>query len=166
MTWMTEELAVRTAPGAGRTDGTRGIAAGTIVLTLEGAFPVEFLVPGDRVITRTGLCILRDIKVHRYSGPAIRLRAGALGHDRPDQDLLLPDETPIVLRDWRARALFGAPEVVVPIRRVADGEFVAPTTVLSMRVFDLRFDTAEVVYAEGLELVCEPARCEMASAAG
>lgn len=34
---------------------------GTIVLTQDGALPVEYLSPGDRVVTRSGLCVLRQI---------------------------------------------------------------------------------------------------------
>lgn len=132
----------------------KGIAAGTVVLTLDGALPVDFLSPGDRIITREGMRVLRDVRVHRYSGPAIRVIAGALGHDRPEQDLVLPEETLILIRDWRADALFGEAQATVPIARIADGEFIAPTKVLSMRLYELRFDTPQVVYAEGLELAC------------
>lgn len=34
---------------------------GTIVLTMEGALPVEYLNAGDRIITRAGMRVLRDI---------------------------------------------------------------------------------------------------------
>ena len=98
--------------------------------------------------------IVRAVTVHRYSGPAIRIAAGALGHERPEQDLILPAETPILIRDWRAEALFGAREVVVPVERLADGESVAPVAVLSLRLYELRFDSPQVIYAEGLEIAC------------
>ncbi len=55
----------------GRGQDPTGIAAGTVVLTADGALPVDFLEPGDRVVTRSGLRVLRDIRQHRYSGPAI-----------------------------------------------------------------------------------------------
>ncbi|MBC7141674.1 MAG: Hint domain-containing protein [Rhodobacteraceae bacterium] len=138
-----------------QTAEVRGIAAGTVILTLDGALPVEFLSPGDRIITREGMRVVREVRVHRYSGPAIRVSAGALGHDRPEQDLVLPEETVILIRDWRAQALFGKTQALVPIARIADGELIAPATALSMRLYDLRFDTPQVVYAEGLELACE-----------
>ncbi|WP_347313090.1 Hint domain-containing protein [Defluviimonas sp. SAOS-178_SWC] len=138
-----------------QTTKVRGIAAGTVILTLDGALPVEFLNPGDRIITREGMRVVREVRVSRYSGAAIRVSAGALGHDRPEQDLVLPEETPILIRDWRAEALFGTAQALVPIARIADGEFIAPASVLSMRLYDLRFDTPQVVYAEGLELACE-----------
>ncbi|MEI2805115.1 Hint domain-containing protein [Albidovulum sp.] len=131
-----------------------GIAAGTVILTLDGALPVDFIEAGDRIITRDGMRIVRAVTVHRYSGPAIRIAAGALGHERPEQDLILPAETPILIRDWRAEALFGAREVVVPVERLADGESVAPVAVLSLRLYELRFDSPQVIYAEGLEIAC------------
>jgi len=136
------------------TSAPAGIAAGTVVLTLDGALPVDFIEPGDRIITRDGMRVVREVTVHRYSGPAIRIAAGALGHDRPEQDLVLPAETPVLVRDWRAEALFGARQAVVPVERLADGEFIATVTALSLRLYDLRFDTAQVIYAEGLEISC------------
>lgn len=131
-----------------------GIASGTVVLTLDGAIPVDFIEPGDRIITRDGMRVVRAVRVSRYSGPAIRIAAGALGHSRPDQDLILPAETPVLVRDWRAGALFGARQAVVPVERLTDGEFIAPVTALSLRLYELRFDSAEVIYAEGLEIAC------------
>ena len=38
-----------------------GLPLGTIVLTLDGALPVEFLTPGDRIVTRAGMRVLRGI---------------------------------------------------------------------------------------------------------
>ncbi len=38
-----------------------GLAPGTIIYTLDGALPVEFLSPGDRIITRAGMRPLRGI---------------------------------------------------------------------------------------------------------
>ena len=53
----------------------------------------------------------------------------------------------------------------MPISRLADGEFIAPTKALSMRLYDLRFDTEQVVYAEGLELACAAVEAEAQIAA-
>ena len=131
-----------------------GIAAGTVILTLDGALPVDFIEAGDRIITREGMRVVRAVTVHRYSGPAIRIAAGALGHERPEQDLVLPAETPVLIRDWRAEALFGARQAVVPVERLADGDSLVPVAALSLRLYDLRFDTAQVIYAEGLEIAC------------
>ena len=44
-----------------------GMAPGTIIYTLDGALPVEYLAPGDRIITRAGMRVLRDISVRGSS---------------------------------------------------------------------------------------------------
>lgn len=54
-----------------------GLPEGTIVLTLDGALPVEFLCPGDRIVTRAGMRVLRDIDT-----PAPHLFS--LAFDRPE----------------------------------------------------------------------------------
>ncbi|WP_460273319.1 hypothetical protein [Celeribacter sp. ULVN23_4] len=39
----------------------KGLLLGTKVMTADGALPVEYLEPGDRVITRAGMRTLLDI---------------------------------------------------------------------------------------------------------
>jgi Hint domain len=134
---------------------TRGIASGTVVATADGFLPVDFLAPGDRVVTRDGMRVVRAVRVSRYSGPAVTIRASALGHDRPDQDLTLPADTLVYLRDWRAGAIFGQAEALVPVARLVDGEFIAEEQVLGLRLYDLVFDAPQIVYAEGVELYCD-----------
>ena len=149
---MTTRTASRT-----QTNTRTGIAAGTTVLTLQGALPVEYLSPGDRVITRAGARVLRAVEVSvQTDAPVVRVAQGALGHDRPDAPLCLPAGQPVLLRDWRARAMFGAAEAAVPVSRLVDGEFLRHDTVAELRLFRLVFDTVEVVYADGVELACEP----------
>ncbi|MBS0565099.1 MAG: Hint domain-containing protein [Proteobacteria bacterium] len=141
------ETAARAAP-------VRGIASGTVVATLAGYLPVDFLEPGERVVTRAGMRVLRAVRVHRYSGPSVTIRASALGHDRPEHDLTLPASIPILIRDWRAGAIFGQDQAMVPAERLVDGEYVTLGKVLGLRLYELMFDEAEVVYAEGVELCC------------
>jgi hypothetical protein len=138
-----------------RAEGTRGIAAGARVMTLDGEIAVEHLVAGDRIVTRDGMRRLVAVRSSSYSGPAMRLAAGALGHDRPQTGIVLPAETRVHLRDWRAKAMFGAPTADAAVRRLFDGEFVTETRVTDLRVFTLTFDVAQVIYVEGLEIACE-----------
>ena len=77
-----------------------------------------------------------------------------MGHDRPDQDLLLSPGQPVVIRDWRAQTLYGVSAAAIPAARLADGEFICMETHRQVRLFTLRFDDEEVIYAEGLELAC------------
>ena len=144
----------RSAGGSG-IDAPPGILAGTTIRTLDGVLPVEYLTPGDRIVTRSGARRLTSISVQaRKMVELVRIRASTLGHDRPEQDLVVSLGQPIVIRDWRAQAIFGTPAAAVPAARLADGEFVCIETHRQVRLFLLRFDEDEVIYAEGLELAC------------
>ncbi|SLN54765.1 Hint domain-containing protein [Roseisalinus antarcticus] len=137
----------------GRTAGRTGLCAGTDVLTLEGSMPVDHLAPGDRIITRdTGMAVLRELRCLRTRYIPVTFRAGSLGHTRPDRDTTLPDGTLVHVRDWRARALFGAPTATVPAARLVDGEFVSSGAPITGRLYQLVFDTAHILYADGLEI--------------
>lgn len=132
-----------------------GMLAGTQVLTLGGEMPVEFLTPGDRIITRAGARTLRRITVRRIRNARIaRVSAGSLGHDRPGRDLLIGADQPVLVRDWRAKALFGAPQALVPVSRLADGQYVRVVTLIAAQMIALEFDRDETVYADGVELGC------------
>jgi Hint domain len=129
--------------------------AGTMVRTLDGLLPVDFLTPGDRIVTRAGARRLTSISVvARKQVDLVRLRTSTLGHDRPDQDLLLSPGQPVIIRDWRAQALYGVPVAAIPAARLADGEFICVEQHRNVRLYTLRFDEDEVIYAEGLELAC------------
>ena len=144
----------RSAGGAGMAP-MPGMLAGTMVRTLEGVLPVEYLTPGDRIVTRSGMRRLASVSVvARKMVDLVRIRASTVGHDRPDQDLLLSPSQPVVIRDWRAQALYGVTAAAIPAARLADGEFVCLETHRNVRLFTLRFDDEEVIYAEGLELAC------------
>lgn len=131
-----------------------GLTAGSSVQTLDGALPVQYLAPGDRILTRAGSRILRKIAVTiRRNAEMIRISASALGHDRPEADLFVTPEQPIFLRDWRARALYGRDQVMVAAARLVDGSYIRPERVAEVRIFSLHFDSEEVFYASGLELV-------------
>jgi len=48
---------------------SEGLPLGTEVMTADGALPVEYLEPGDRVVTRTGMRRLKTIDTpapHRF----------------------------------------------------------------------------------------------------
>ncbi|WP_083947660.1 Hint domain-containing protein [Phaeovulum vinaykumarii] len=133
-----------------------GLAQGTLILTLDGALPVEHLVPCDRVITRAGMrrvVAVEALSTRTASRRQVRVAPGALGHNRPDRALILAADTPVFVRDWRAQALCGAAQGCVPAERLIDGEFVtecdAPT-----RLFRLIFDSDQVIYADGVEIGC------------
>ena len=135
----------------------QGLAAGTTVLTLDGALPVQFLAIGDRVITRAGARTLRDVTVTvARAVRLVRVSARSLTPDSPQEDVFLPPEQMIFVRDWRAPILLGEHQGMIAIRKLMDGEHVRAETFAEMRLFTLRFDREEVIYAGGMELVCTP----------
>jgi hypothetical protein len=136
---------------------TEGMAAGTKVLTLDGVLPVQFLSPGDRVVTRGGARTLLAIEVSVCrDARLIRIPADALGPERPDGTVYLAPDQALHLRDWRAEAMSGQAAAVLPAQRMIDGALVTSETFAEVRMYTLRFEKAEIVYAGGMELVCPP----------
>ena len=85
-------------------DSETGFASGTVILSQDGEIPVEFLSPGDRIISRdAGFVTLTHISHTRQQIRAVRFAAGSLGHTRPEQDLILPENQIVLVRDWRAQ---------------------------------------------------------------
>lgn len=130
-----------------------GLAPGTLILTLDGELPVEFLTPGDRVITRRGLRRLKAVARHMLSEGATRVRvtAEALG-GKPARDIIVMPEQRIVLRDWRAQALWGKDIAAIPAARLVDGTFIRTETGAKQTMLSLSFGAPEILYADGLEL--------------
>lgn len=135
-----------------------GLLAGAVVMTLDGEIPVEFLSPGDRVVTRdSGMAIIRTIHVRHIVGNAIAIMAGSLGHTRPERDVVIPAGQEILIRDWRAPALAGKSQAMIPAAHLVDSHYVTLHRNVTMTVYDIAFDRAHVIYADGLELASAPA---------
>ena len=130
-----------------------GLTEGTTVMTLDGEKSVESLKAGDRVITRdAGMSVLREIRSTKAKTSAIKIKAGSLGHTRPEKDMTVGPDTLVHIRDWRAKALFGADVATVKAKRLLDGEFVSEESEAAMMVYELVFDRQHVIYADGLEV--------------
>ena len=135
-----------------------GLASGTTVLTLDGILPVEFLTPGDRIVTRDGAQRLSSIEVSLVQNArVIRITEGTLGIDQPTGDMIVSPDQPVMIRDWRAKAMFGTATAMVPAARLVDGEYIRAEVLAEVRFYALRFATEAVIYAGGLELACAPA---------
>lgn len=132
---------------------TTGLLPGTIILTQKGEVPVEALQPGDRIITRdAGFVALQDIHTSEAEIHTIRILAGSLGDTRPEEDLDLPADQKILVRDWRAKALFGASQALAEIRALVDGEFISDQGRSSQHLHHLAFDAPHIIYAGGIEV--------------
>jgi hypothetical protein len=97
---------------------------------------------------------LESIHHRRTLAKAISFKAGSLGHTRPDQDLVLPAEQLVLLRDWRANAMFGVDQAMVRADALVDDEFICNLGLQKMLLHQLVFDAPHVIYAGGLELSC------------
>ncbi|PRY90173.1 Hint domain-containing protein [Donghicola tyrosinivorans] len=135
-----------------------GIATGTQILTAKGAVDVESLKAGDRIITRdAGMVAVARVEIETIECDAIRIRAGSLGHDRPEQDTLLPAGQKLLIRDWRSKAMTGKAQALMTAAALVDGEFLKKVEDARLQVIRLYFDQPRIVYADGLELHCPAA---------
>lgn len=137
----------------------QGFAGETGVLTAEGALPVEYLAVGDRIVTRSGLRVLRGVTVQVVRRiTMVWIGGDTLGVGRPAASLVIAPGQAILIRDWRAQALFGKAQAMIAAGRLIDGELIRPVAMTNMRLYSLYFDSDEVIYAGGLELGCAAAR--------
>jgi hypothetical protein len=148
-------LQVETVPQADAV-ALEGMLAGTVVLTLEGALPVDYLAPGDRVITRAGARPIARIEVTvvRHAR-VVRIAQDTLGVGKPQDAVTVSAAQGILLRDWRAKALFGTAQAVVAASRLVDGQYIKAETLAEARLYTLIFAQPCVISAGGLELACE-----------
>ena len=130
-----------------------GMGLGSVILTMEGEMPIEQVMPGDRVISRdAGAVRVTNVRRQTVSCEAVKILAGSLGDTRPECDVILPEDQSVLVRDWRARALFGADEVTVRAGALIDGEYITGLGVQELEVIVLLFDAPHVLYVDGLEV--------------
>lgn len=141
---------------------TDGVLAGLNVLTLEGAIPAEYLGPGDRIVTRDrGSARLLAVDRVALITPVYSILPASFGASRPDRRVLLPASARLHIRDWRAMALFGRPEALIEVSRLADGDYIALQPARQRTLLRLIFETPQILFADGLAIagqVAEPAQ--------
>lgn len=99
---------------------------GTLVTTLQGKRRVEALRPGDRLLTRDrGFrpLVWRGIRPARSVTPSespVLVRAGALGNDRPDRDMVVSPGHRFLVTDRRLLRGLGEPEALVEASALTD----------------------------------------------
>jgi len=149
-------------PGDPSDGGVICFTPGTRIATPEGDRAIETLREGDMIRTRdNGAREIRWIGSRRMTGarlyaiPAlrpIRIRAGALGIERPDQELLVSPEHRMLVRGPEARALFNTPEVLVPAGKLVNGDTVrVDLTVREVTYVHLLLGEHQIVWANGVE---------------
>lgn len=152
---MTDSSAATPSGGTQTAGSSIALPIGTEILTLSGALPVEALYPGDKLITRDAGAqpltrIIRHAVPERMGFVAVS--RDALG-GKPTRDLILPACQPILLRDWRAQAMFGTPTARVPLSRLVDGEYLRWTQDRPAALVTVTCARAHILYADGLEVM-------------
>ena len=143
-----------------------GLVAGSIVFTSDGEIPVEYLSPGDKVVTRdAGMVTLKDVSSIRVQAQAVSIKAGSLGHMRPEHNVILPAAQRVLVRDWRAQSMFGKLQVVVEAGQLIDNEFIVDLGVRPLLLVQLTFDKPHVIYSDGLEVAVPLAQAVQSKAA-
>lgn len=130
-----------------------GLISGTRLLTLDGEIPVEVLSIGDKLITRDcGISTVTNIQRTTRKVHTIAFAAGSLGHTRPESDTLLAADQMVLVRDWRAQAMFNSERALVAARALVDGEFIIDQGEQKQVLIQIFCDGPHILYAGGLEL--------------
>lgn len=136
---------------------------GTRMRTEAGDVAIEDLGPGDRLLTRdSGPQAVLWSGHRRMSGARlfampdqrpIRLRRGALGLDRPEDDLVVSPDHRVLITGRAALDLWGEPEVLVRAADLVGDRYI--TVDHSLRetwYIHLMLERHEVIWANGLEV--------------
>jgi hypothetical protein len=137
------------------------VARGTMIDTDHGRKPVEDLRVGDLVATKDGsLRPLRWLASRKLSSSdlaadpslqPIRIAADTFGPGLPLRDLVVSPQHRVLVSDWRAEFLFGAPDVLAPAKALVNEiSITVDTTLAPVEYFHMLFDEHEVVFTEGL----------------
>ncbi len=135
---------------------------GTLIDTPDGARLVEDLREGDRLQTRdSGALDIQWIGARRMTGARlfampelrpVRIRAGALGVEKPDQEFLVSPNHRMLVRGAVARDLFNTPEVLVAAKDLINGSTVTiDTQVKEVSYIHLMLPSHQIVMANGVE---------------
>lgn len=165
----------RTPLRPGTLGGVICFAPGTRIATQGGQRLIEHLRPGDHVLTRdNGPARVLWMGHRRMSGARlyvmpqlrpIRFRAGSVGMDEPDQDLIVSPQHRMLIRGASSRALFSVDEVLVEASAlVNDRSIVVDRSLREVTYVHVLLEEHNVIWANGL--MCEsfhPANTEFES---
>ena len=144
------------------TGGVICFTPGTRIETPEGPRPVEDLREGDLVQTKDdGAQEIQWIGSRRMSGARlfamphlrpVRIRAGAFGIERPDEELLVSPGHRMLIRGPVAQALFNTPEVLVSASDLVNSSTVAvDLAVREVTYIHLLLPRHQILWANGVE---------------
>lgn len=162
--WVVREIA-ENSPARPQRDGTNGVicfATGTMIDTPDGPRPVEDLREGDKLHTKDdGLQEVLWTGARRMSGARlyamphlrpIRIRAGALGQDRPEPDLIVSPQHRMLIKGRAAEMLFQTPEVLVAAEDLLnDRTILVDHELREVTYVHILLERHQVVWANGIE---------------
>ncbi len=156
---------LNTAPGDSMGNGSGGVICftpGTWIETPDGTRLIEDLREGDTVWTKdNGPQEIQWVGSRRMSGARlfamprlrpVRIATGALGIERPDQELLVSPEHRMLIGGPVARELFNAHEVLVAAKDLINGTTITvDLQVREVTYVHLLLPRHEVLRANGIE---------------
>ena len=136
--------------------------------------------PGTRILTPDGLCLVQNFRegdmvqtkdngaqeivwkgARRMTGARmfamphlrpIRIRMGALGVERPDEELLVSPSHRMLIQGDEAMALFNTPEILVAAKDLINGKTVTvDVTVPEVTYIHLLLSDPQILWANGVE---------------
>ena len=162
--WVVRTAIDRTHRGAGarQAGGVICFTPETMIATPQGARPIRDLREGDRILTKDNgpqevlwSGSRRMTGARLYAMPhlrPIRLRAGAFGLGRPDDDLLVSPQHRMLVKGAAARALFNADEVLVAAEDLLnDHSIVVDHQMREVTYVHILLERHNIVFANGLE---------------
>ena len=134
---------------------------GTMITTPDGPRDIITLSAGDRVQTKdNGSAEILWIGFQHFSGARlramphlrpVRLKAGALDKDVPDDGLLVSPDHRIVLTGERAKLLFNSDEVLVTAKDlIDDSSIIRDHSVTDVSYIHMLLEHHEIVFANGV----------------
>jgi len=152
----------RQMPDGPDSGGVICFTPGTRIQTPEGAKHVEALAPGDRVLTKdNGAQEIQWVGARRMTGARlfamprlrpVRFRAGALGIERPDEELVVSPEHRVLVQGRVAQALFNTNEVLVRAKDMLnDHSVVVDSQLREVTYVHLLLPSHQIVWANGVE---------------
>ncbi|MEL6954974.1 MAG: Hint domain-containing protein [Pseudomonadota bacterium] len=136
---------------------------GTLIDTEDGPTAIEDLGPGDRVLTKdSGAQEIAWMGHKKMTGARlfalphqrpIRIRAGALGDDKPARDLCVSPDHRVLMKSDAAQALWGERETLVRAADLVGRPGIARDARLTETYYiHLMLDRHEILRADGLEV--------------
>lgn len=145
-----------------RDGGVICFTPGTRIATPDGLRAIETLQQGDLILTKdNGPQPVIWSGQRRMSGARlfamphlrpVRLRAGALGIERPEPDLLVSPHHRLLIKGRAAERLFGTPEVLVKAEDlINDTNITTDRSLREVTYVHIMLDAHNIVFANGIE---------------